>query len=405
MPIQEVLNKGLQASVVGRLFPDFDKFAVNHPWVGQKIGDIQAVNGVYFQEFQNATAYARLVATPFEVHGAIREKYLALGGPTGFLGVPVTDETGTPDGEGRFNHFENGSIYWHPAIGAFEVHGAIRDKWASLGWEAFGYPLTDESGTPDGIGRFNHFRSFFPNGTQADASIYWTPDLGAHEVHGAIRATWSAMGWETSFLGYPVSDEYFSNGWRVSDFQNGSIAWNTSGTQVRPQQVVVNAPSITFGTGIAVGGFGTLTVFSDGTTHFHGHLHASGWPSYDCLAVFTVKDTDGRGYAASHSGRVHGTDEPGSRDLDWDDWGTNDDIRRNWPKIRDAGTGGYKVDVTSDWSPQKIAEDVIAVIGVVLSVIPLLFTGGGSSKSSDPNYGPPDAYPPGGLPSSSDGGM
>jgi hypothetical protein len=91
--------------------------------------------------------------------------------------------------------------------------------------------------------------------------------------------------------------------------------------QSGPEWRVVDAPSITFGTGIAVGGYGRLTVFSDGTTHFQGHLHDSGFPSYDCLAVFTVKDADGRAYVASRSGRVHGTDEPGSRDLDWDDWG------------------------------------------------------------------------------------
>ena len=46
----------------------------------------------------------------------------------GFLHYPVTDETGTPDGVGRFNHFEGGSIYWTPGTGAKEVHGAIRDQ-------------------------------------------------------------------------------------------------------------------------------------------------------------------------------------------------------------------------------------------------------------------------------------
>jgi hypothetical protein len=165
-----------------------------------------------------------------------------------------------------------------------------------------------------------------------------------------------------------------------------------------PEWFCLDAPSITFGTGIAVGGHGRLTVFSDGTTHFQGHLHDSGLPSYDCLAVFSVKDTDGRAYSASKSGRVHGTDEPGSRDLDWDDWGNNSDIKNNWAKIKAGATGGYRVDVTSDWSPQKIAEDVVAVVGAVLSLIPLIFSGGSSNKSSDPNYGRPEDYPPGGLP-------
>src|SRR5674536_378828 len=67
---------------------------------------------------------------------------------------------GTPDGVGRYNHFsKGGSIYWTAATGAHEVHGNIRAEWAATGWETgpTGYPVTDELGTPDGVGRFNHF--------------------------------------------------------------------------------------------------------------------------------------------------------------------------------------------------------------------------------------------------------
>jgi hypothetical protein len=57
------------------------------------------------------------------VVGAIRAKWLALGGPYGLLGRPLTPELSTPDGIGRYNHFQGGSIYWTPATGAHEVHG------------------------------------------------------------------------------------------------------------------------------------------------------------------------------------------------------------------------------------------------------------------------------------------
>ncbi|MBO9514527.1 MAG: hypothetical protein J7549_10455 [Variovorax sp.] len=86
-------------------------------------------------------------AGAYEVHGAIREKYLALGAEASILGYPRTDETGTPDGRGRFNHFQGGSIYWTADTGAHEVHGLIRDRWSALGWERnpqLGYPLCDE---------------------------------------------------------------------------------------------------------------------------------------------------------------------------------------------------------------------------------------------------------------------
>ncbi len=84
--------------------------------------------------------------------GDIHRHYQALGGCNSFLGAALTDETTTPDGVGRYNVFRNGSIYWSPSTGAFEVHGTIRDKYAETGWEAgpLGYPTSDEYAVPGG---------------------------------------------------------------------------------------------------------------------------------------------------------------------------------------------------------------------------------------------------------------
>jgi hypothetical protein len=153
--------------------------------------------------------------------GEIDKRYQAFGGCGSFLGTALTDEITTPDGAGRYNVFVAGSIYWSPATGAFEVHGAIRDKWAELGWEAgaLGYPLSNETKTPDGAGRFSVFQR---------GSIYWSPQTGAHEVRGAIRDKYAATGWEAGPLGYPTSDEYAVSGGRRSDFQHGSITWDSA---------------------------------------------------------------------------------------------------------------------------------------------------------------------------------
>ena len=152
--------------------------------------------------------------------GAIDEKYRALGGCGSLLGAPTTSEQGTPDGVGRYSVFQNGSIYWSPSTGAFEVHGLIRDEWARLGWEAgfAGYPISDETPTPDGAGRFNVFQG---------ASIYWSPSSGAHEVHGLIRDKYRDLGWEAGALGYPTSDEYGVTDGRRSDFQHGSLVFHS----------------------------------------------------------------------------------------------------------------------------------------------------------------------------------
>ena len=237
-------------------------------------------NGGKAQDFTYGTIYWSAATGAWSVKGAIRDHYKALGGPGGFLGYPITDETTTPDGVGRYNHFSKaGSIYWTPDTRAWSIHGAIRDKWASMGWErgVLGYPTTDETGTPDGIGRFNHFtgtgassiywtpntgahsvmgaihaewaatgwelgpmgypitdETTTPDGVgrynhfSKAGSIYWAPNTGAHAVYGAIRGLWSSMGWERSWLGYPTSDEYSVPGGRRSNFQYGYIFWNAS---------------------------------------------------------------------------------------------------------------------------------------------------------------------------------
>lgn len=36
-----------------------------------------------------------------------------------------------PDGIGHYRHYAGGSIYWSPATGVHESHGAIRALWAA----------------------------------------------------------------------------------------------------------------------------------------------------------------------------------------------------------------------------------------------------------------------------------
>jgi hypothetical protein len=171
-----------------------------------------------YQTFERGAIYWSADTGAHEVHGAILGEWAGLGWERSFLGYPTSDETGTAQ-NGRYNSFQGGFIMWSLASGAHEIHGAILNKYASLGWQNsfLGFPVSDETGTPDGVGRYNHFQN---------GSIYWTPSTGAHEVHGAIAAEWASLGWERSVLGYPTSDEYNFNGGRRSDFQGGYILWD-----------------------------------------------------------------------------------------------------------------------------------------------------------------------------------
>lgn len=64
------------------------------------------------------SASAEVFCGSHSVDGAIWTEYTQTPGVQRSLGCPTTDELGTPDGVGRFQAFDNGSIYWTPDTGA-----------------------------------------------------------------------------------------------------------------------------------------------------------------------------------------------------------------------------------------------------------------------------------------------
>jgi uncharacterized protein with LGFP repeats len=175
-----------------------------------------------YTHFQGGSVYWSPATGARLLMGDIRATWARYGYERSFLGYPTTDERGAPDGVGRYTHFQGGSVYWSPTTGPKVVTGDIRAAWARQGWErsALGYPTTDQRATPDGVGRYNHFQG---------GSIYWSPVTGAHAVRGPIRDTWARLGWERSALGYPTGSEQATvDGGRSADFQGGSVYWSAA---------------------------------------------------------------------------------------------------------------------------------------------------------------------------------
>jgi hypothetical protein len=178
----------------------------------------------------------------------ISQVYENYTGVDGILGDQKGPETALPDGVGRKRDYaapkdapypaRHGSINWTPATCAHEVHGPIADEWNAMGFAqgVLGYPLTNQTATPDSIGAYNHFQN---------GSIYWTPTTGAHEVHGAIQDKWASLGWEKSELGYPVADEAdeVDGSGRFSLFEHGVIHWASASGNV----TVIADPKILLG--------------------------------------------------------------------------------------------------------------------------------------------------------------
>jgi LGFP repeat len=246
----------------------------------------------------------------FTIFGAIEQKWIERGGVAGLLGAPLSNESPTFDGLGRAQTFKGGVVSWHPTIGAHEVHGAILARWLELGRERFGRPITDESPCPDNVGRFNHFRALeFPGNPVS--SIYWSPATGAHDVFGAIREKWASIGFERSVLGFPVLSPQDHPGGAIQHFQGGVITWTPEGGPVEqaPGDTIrfdsgqVNVPG-----SLPLNGNVGVVVQRNGAFTFDTHVHNSEKlpGSIDYAMVVILVTSAGNVFEFVHKGTVDG---------------------------------------------------------------------------------------------------
>ena len=194
-------------------------------------------NGTVTQQFQNGAAVWSEATGAFFVSGAIRGRYLAEGGVTGKLGLPISAEYDTSNGRGQ--QFQNGEIRWYRNGGTtvhvnapastpgytrhsngFETGGAIGTLWSSLGGAGsiYGLPTGNEQNSNGTV------TQDFQNGVAV-----WSNGTGAHFVSGAIRSRYIADGGVTGKLGLPISAEYDTATGRGQKFQHGEIRWYRNG--------------------------------------------------------------------------------------------------------------------------------------------------------------------------------
>lgn len=221
------------------------------PYESEEFSDTEATRKLAATAFEDAQGCRVIAPTKYELSGAILAKYDSISSKDWF-GQPTSGMIVNADGVGMCAHFEKASIYWHPEVGAAVVLPEAMEAWGRSGYEAgpLGYPVTDafvvgpipgvkqlfangtiygnedgvhvvhgpilekyneyggeqgklafpmsdELGSPDGVGRFNSFQG---------GMIYWTPRTDAHPLFGEILDIWSEQGYETSSYGYPTTD-------------------------------------------------------------------------------------------------------------------------------------------------------------------------------------------------------
>lgn len=163
----------------------------------------------------SVTTYYSQATGRHTTKGAIRSKYIALGGPQGILGYPTSEERSIPGGASQ--SFQHGQIHWSARTGAHFDRGAIQSYWASQRWQMgwLGFPTGDELQVRGGSSQT------FQHGT-----VFWSARTGAHAVHGGILSEFARTRYEQGYLGFPVGDERKIRGGAAQTFQHGQIHWS-----------------------------------------------------------------------------------------------------------------------------------------------------------------------------------
>lgn len=164
-------------------------------------------------------------ATLYVPFGAIGAKWQQLGGATGPLGEPTSNERCDPSGLCH-ETFTAGDIYYTAATGAHAVllgQGKTGPEWTTRGGMAtLGYPVTDEKCDPAGCAQR------YSQGTD----LAWTPVGGYQQVwtRGAIGGVVYGLYGGYAGTGYPTSAEActLKDQGCVQEFGQFRIMWSPS---------------------------------------------------------------------------------------------------------------------------------------------------------------------------------
>ncbi len=158
--------------------------------------------------------------------GRIEARYQALGGEAGVLGPPTSEAYDT-GADGRARDYTAGRIYWSPATDAWEVVAPVLDRYLALSGPDghLGLPTAPATGLPTADGALEQA---FTGGR-----VYASAATGARAVAGGILKRYLAIGASGSYLGFPTSDTTASGDGFASRFQRGRITWSSTSGSTR----------------------------------------------------------------------------------------------------------------------------------------------------------------------------
>ena len=146
------------------------------------------------------------------------------------VGLPTSEEQAVAgSSDGRYQAFSDGRLYYSPSVcdSAHMVYGAIYDRWMALGGPtgSMGFPFSDVESIAGAAteSEMCHF---------VGGDIYYSSYTGAWELTGEVRNAYKdRFGGPTGWLGLPISGQGSTptSGGVYNDFQNGIVVYHASG--------------------------------------------------------------------------------------------------------------------------------------------------------------------------------
>jgi hypothetical protein len=159
-----------------------------------------SVTGARVQRFQRGAIVWSSETGAHPVTGPMFARYLALGAEHGPLGLPIHAPHRTQGGV--IQAFQRGRLVHDDATGTHALHGPALARYLALPrrLELLGRPVSDTVAIdgPDGalLGHASHFEQ---------GSIYWSPQSGAWEICGRLLRHYQHSGGPLGGLGFPVA--------------------------------------------------------------------------------------------------------------------------------------------------------------------------------------------------------
>ncbi len=213
-------------SVLRPMFAKHEQLGGINGFLGHPVSNVRrsSDNRSDYQNFSTGRIYS-VDGRVVEIHGALYTFHEATAGVHGTYGYPIDDLTPVGDRRGKVQRFEGGQVWYTSKTNARGLYGKVLDRYVANGGPSgyLRYPRGSARGVGDGVGTWASFER---------GRIYGTDALGAFQVHGAVLTAYLSYGGPTGTLGYPTSelDPFGTSGGRFQSFQNGKLEYDSNGS-------------------------------------------------------------------------------------------------------------------------------------------------------------------------------